>query len=241
MTYLGIIFDFNGVLWWDNQLQEQAWREFAMEQFGITLTGEIMETEMHGRNNRHTLEFLAGTPLDVHRVEQFSGQKEKRYRALCLAQGDGFRLSSGAFDLLDALSADEIPRTIATASGKVNLQFFIEHLHLERWFDPNLILFDDGVRPGKPAPDIYLQAAQMIGLLPRDCVVVEDSLAGLQAARAAGIGYIIVLKSGCKGTAPSKTGGADLRIESLAQVPREELFYNPAAQDGAVDDAGHQN
>ena len=179
MAYLGTIFDFNGVLWWDSHLQEQAWREFARQQFGALLTGEIMAVEVHGRNNQHTLEFLAGGPLDQQQVKQFSNQKEMLYRKLCLAEGDGFRLSSGAVDLLDALKAAEVPRTIATASGHDNLLFFIDQLQLERWFDPDLILCDDGIRPGKPAPDIYLQSAYRIGLAPGECVVVEDSMAGI--------------------------------------------------------------
>ncbi len=224
MTYLGIIFDFNGVLWWDSHLQEQAWQEFAQEQFGITLTGEIMETEVHGRNNRHTLEFLAGTPLDVQRVEQISSQKEALYRSLCLAQGDDFRLSPGAVDFLDVLGAYEVPRTIATASGHENLRFFIEHLRLERWFDPDLILYDDGLRPGKPAADIYLQAAKSLGLYPHDCVVVEDSTAGMQAARAAGIGYIIALMNDGRNSSMGMMKDIDLRDENLGQVPWNDLF-----------------
>ena len=80
---------------------------------------------VHGRNNKHTLEFLAGSALDVQQVKKFSNQKELLYRELCLAQGDDFRLSPGAVDMLDALSAGGIPRTIATASGYDNLLFFI--------------------------------------------------------------------------------------------------------------------
>ena len=76
MKFLGIIFDFNGVLWWDNHLQEQAWSQFAEQFSGIYLTSEEMASQVHGRNNRHTLEFLAGTNLDDEQIEQLSGQKE---------------------------------------------------------------------------------------------------------------------------------------------------------------------
>jgi beta-phosphoglucomutase len=224
MTFQGIVFDFNGVLWWDSHLQEQAWREFAFEQFGILLTDEIMTSEVHGCNNKHTLEFLAGTHLDDKQVEQFSNQKEMLYRRLCLAEGDGFQLSPGAIDLLDALRTDEIPRTIATASGKDNLLFFVEQLQLERWFDPVRILYDDSTRPGKPAPDIYLQAAKMIGLNPGNCVVVEDSIAGIQAACAAGMGYIIALIHSDRNQSSSTMAGIDLSIENLTQLSWEDLF-----------------
>ncbi|UCD42661.1 MAG: HAD family phosphatase, partial [Chloroflexota bacterium] len=93
MKFSGIIFDFNGVLWWDRPLQEQAWRQFAAQQMGINLTEEMMRTEVHGRNNQHTLEFLRKAKLDGDEVKQLSKQKEKIYRHLCLAQGDEFKLS----------------------------------------------------------------------------------------------------------------------------------------------------
>jgi HAD superfamily hydrolase (TIGR01509 family) len=219
-----MIFDFNGVLWLDNHLQEQAWNLFAWQMFGISLTSEVMAIQVHGRNNKHTLEYLAGAALDDMQVEQLSCQKEARYRSLCLAQGVDFKLSPGAIELLDAITARNIPRTIATASGKGNLLFFSEHLQLGRWFDSQLITFDDGVRPGKPAPDIYLQAAHSLGLRPTECVVVEDSISGFQAARAAGIGYIIALKPGDSNTASIELNGIDLVVENLTQIPWEDIF-----------------
>ena len=227
MIYQGILFDFNGVLWWDNHLQESAWREFAEQQFGVFLTDDDMAVEIHGRNNQHTLEFLAGIPLKTWQVDQLSNQKEALYRELCLAEGENFRLSPGAVELLDALRAGGIPRTIATASGWDNLLFFIEHLQIERWFAREGILYDDGSRPGKPAPDIYLSAAQKIGVKPANCIVVEDSMAGIQAARAAGIGYIIALIHDNKSLPGSAVEGVDLRIENLSQVPMESLLEPP--------------
>ena len=227
MTYQGIIFDFNGVLWWDSQLQEQAWRKFAREQFGISLTDELMATEVHGRNNKHTLEFLAGIPLDDQWVEQLSSQKEAIYRDLCLAQGDEFNLSPGAVELLDAITTNRIPRTIATASGRDNLLFFIEHLQLERWFEPELITYDDGIRAGKPAPDIYLHAAELLGLHPGDCVVVEDSISGLQAAQSAGIGYLIALIFEGSNLDFSKIDGIEQVVENLTQIHWKDLLHIP--------------
>jgi len=54
IKFLGIIFDFNGVLLWDQSLQELAWRQFAEQEMGITLTSEVMAVQIHGRNNQHT-------------------------------------------------------------------------------------------------------------------------------------------------------------------------------------------
>lgn len=222
--YSGIIFDFNGVLWWDRALQEQAWRRLAKQQFGITLTDELLETEVHGRNNRHTLEFLSKRELDKNEVRQLSEQKEIYYRDLCLALGDEFKLSPGAENLLNHLAAHNISRTIATASGKGNVDFFREHLLLDRWFDPKMIVYDDGSRPGKPSPEVYWQAADKLRLPPADCIVVEDSLSGIQSALAAGIGHIVAISSDARTAKNSQLDGVDLVIENLEGLDWRELL-----------------
>jgi HAD superfamily hydrolase (TIGR01509 family) len=222
--FLGIIFDFNGVLWWDQALQELAWRQFAEQEMGITLTSEVMAVQVHGRNIQHTLEYLTGSSLEDDRLKQLSDQKETIYRDLCQAQGDEFKLSPGAVGLLDALAARGIPRTIATASGKENIDFFFESLHLDRWFDRQCTVYDDGSRPGKPAPDIYLMAAQNLRLVPSAGVVVEDSLSGIQSAQAAGIGYIIALGPVDEHDFLSGLDGVDQVVENLARIRMRRLF-----------------
>ena len=224
MAFQGIIFDLNGVLWWDGPLQEQAWGRFSTEVRGWPFSAEEVAIHVHGRTNRHTLEHLTGRAVEGEELGRLTQQKEAIYRQLCLEQGAAFCLSPGAADLLSFLAAHEIPRTIATASERVNLEFYIEHLQLDRWFDPGRIVCDDGSRPGKPAPDIYLQAARTVGLAPARCVVVEDSRSGLQAAHAAGIGYLVALGPAERHGELARLAGVDRVIESLEQLPREWLF-----------------
>jgi beta-phosphoglucomutase len=225
MKFLGIIFDFNGVLLWDRPLQELVWCQFAEQEMGITLTREVMAAQVHGRNNQHTLEYLTGSSLEDDRLKQLSDQKETIYRNLCLAKGDKFKLSPGAEGVLNELATRRIPRTIATASGKENLDFFFENLHLDQWFDRQRIVYDDGSRPGKPSPDIYLQAAQVLGLNPSDCVVVEDSISGIQSAQSAGIGYIIALGSNDEHARFTGLDGVDQVVNNLGNLDLKNLFY----------------
>ncbi|MGD8466726.1 MAG: HAD family phosphatase [Anaerolineae bacterium] len=217
MTYGGLIFDFNGVLWWDGHLQEQAWVDVSARLRGRPLSAGEIDLHVHGRNNRYTLEYLVGQSLSQSEVARLSETKETLYRQLCLDQGPAFRLSEGAVELLDDLAARDIPRAIATASGPANVDFFVEHLHLDRWFTPDRTVCDDGRRPGKPAPDIYLEAARRLALDPVRCVVVEDSISGLQAARAAGVGYLVAL-------GPATIEGVDAMIEHLGQLLDHTLF-----------------
>lgn len=222
--FQGIIFDFNGVLWWDSPLQERSWREFSAAVRGTPFSAEEIAVHVHGRNNRHTLEYLTGRALSTDEVARLTAEKEARYRQLCLALGADFRLSPGAEALLDSLVVHRIPHTIATASGRGNLDFFIACLHLERWFDPAQLVYDDGTRPGKPAPDIYLQAARWLGLAPEQCVVVEDSRSGLAAARAAGIGHLIALGPRADHAWLAGLPGVSEVVASLQEVSVERLF-----------------
>jgi len=220
MKFSALIFDFNGVLWWDNQLQETAWQKFAEQMRGRPFTADEMALHVHGRANRYTLEYLTQQTLSAAQTESLSEQKETLYREMCLALGDKFRLSPGTTELLDFLVANQIPHTIATASGKSNVDFFSEKLELARWFDLSQIVFDDGVRCGKPAPDFYRDAAQTLNIAPGRCVVVEDSHSGMAAALAAGIGHIVALGPPKMHDRLAQVKGVNRVVTDLSQIPR---------------------
>jgi HAD superfamily hydrolase (TIGR01509 family) len=223
MTFSGIIFDFNGVLWWDSPLVDQGWQRSARELRGREFSDGELAQIVHGRNNGGTLEYLVGHKLAIEDIRRMIDERETYYRKLCLEQGEKFRLSPGALELLDYLRSRKIPRTIATASEKTNVDFFVRQLHLERWFDPQKIVYDDLVRPGKPAPECYLTAAAKLNLEPAHCVVIEDSLSGIRAARAAGIGLVIGLTTSQTAEA-LRDAGAHETAGNLGEIERERLF-----------------
>jgi HAD superfamily hydrolase (TIGR01509 family) len=218
--FSGLIFDFNGVLWWDNRLQEAAWRDFSAGVRGWPLSTAELAEHVHGRNNRYTLEYLSGTKLSEETAVKLSEVKERTYRRLCLAQGADLRLSPGAESLLDFLVSNEISHTIASASGKGNVNFFVENLQLARWFDVEKIVYDDGTLVGKPAPDFFLAAAERLDLVPAQCVVIEDSLSGIQAARTAEIGRVIALVGDNNDTLQGDLTHVDQVIQELSELDR---------------------
>jgi HAD superfamily hydrolase (TIGR01509 family) len=224
MPIKGLIFDFNGVLWWDGDLQAVSWDRMAVELRGTPFTDREMADLVHGRTNRSILEYLTGRPVEGEELAALVERKESHYRRECLALGEAFRLSPGAVELLDFLTVRAIHRTIATASEHTNVEFFFEHLGLERWFDLRRVVCDDGTFPGKPAPDIYLRAARILGLEPAACAVVEDARSGIQAAASAGIGCILALGPASRHAQLMQLPGVSQVIESLEQFPRRELF-----------------
>ena len=191
----GIIFDFNGTLYWDSQLHYDAWREFSAILRGKPFSDEEMREKMFGHTNEDIIEYAIGHKPTPEMVEKYGKEKEALYRKRCLLKPEEFHLASGAVELLDYLKENNIPRTIATMSEWDNVEFYIKEFHLEKWFDLDKIVYSDGTIPGKPAPDIFLIAAKKIGLSPADCVVVEDAIAGIISAKRAGIGKIIAIAS----------------------------------------------
>ncbi|OAM92445.1 haloacid dehalogenase superfamily, subfamily IA, variant 3 with third motif having DD or ED [Pelosinus fermentans] len=193
MKYLGIIFDFNGTLFFDSDKHEEAWRIFSKKLRGNSLDDEELQKVMHGRTNKSLIEYLLGASIDDEKLFQLSEQKEQIYREMCIKDITNFKLTLGAIELLDYLKEKQIPYTIATASGKTNLSFYFENLNLNKWFDLNKIAFDDGLILSKPEPDIYLKAAAKIGIKPEKCIVVEDAISGIESAYRANIGKIIAI------------------------------------------------
>ena len=219
----GVIFDFNGVLFWDNPLHEEAWRQYSARLRGRPLSDREMAEQVHGRVNRDIFAYVLGAPPADDQLARLIEEKETIYRRLCLEAGRAFQLSPGAVELLDALTDQAVPRAIATSSPLVNVSFYVEHLGLGRWFPPPWLIYDRGHYPGKPAPHIYLEAAGALGLPPQACIVVEDSLAGIAAARAAGIGRIVALGPAERHAELAALPGVDEVIADLSRFPRQLL------------------
>lgn len=189
----GIIFDFNSTLFDDSDKHEKAWHIFSTRVFHRNITEEEFKQIVHGRNNDFILQYLSGESLSKEQINSYVEEKERIYRELCEEDKVGTCLTLDVKLLLEELKDRKIPMTIATASPKVNLDYYIEKFQLETWFDIDKIIFNDGTIPGKPDPEFYLRAAKAIGVAPLQCIVFEDAVSGIQSAYNAGIGKIIAV------------------------------------------------
>ncbi len=191
----GVIFDFNGTLFYDTQKHQQAWMQYGEILLGRPITEEEFQTSMLGRNNQLILTFLLGRAPTKQELYTMGEEKEEHYRRLCLLDPDTLHLAPGAESYLDALADRGIPVTIATSSDLKNLEFYFTHFPLSRWFQKESCIYEDGTFPGKPHPDIYERAAKRLGIPPQNCTVFEDALSGIQSAQAAGNGKIVAVAS----------------------------------------------
>lgn len=213
----GYIFDFNGTLFWDSAYHEQAWQILAMKIRSKPISEEEIRTHLHGRPNSDVFGYLYKRKLSSPELRSVSEEKEIIYRSICQSLNGGFRLADGAAELLNTLKNKQIPMTIATSSEYENLQLFIRQFDLSRWFDLEKIIYDNGTFKGKPAPDIFLLAAEKLNISPSECTVFEDSFSGIRAAISAGIGRIVYVNSCDIKLEPELIGNVSLVIRNFAE------------------------
>lgn len=189
---LSFIFDFNGTLFLDLPMHRIAWNRF-MARRGIEVTDEMFYKYMFGPTNDFILRRILSPDLTDAEIEAMSKEKEALYREVVLNDPALRRLAPGAPEMLDMLKARGVPCAIATGSIRDNVDFYMNALRIDRWFDYDHIFYDEGALPGKPDPAIYLQAMDKLGYMPESTVVVEDAASGIRSAAAAGVRDIIAI------------------------------------------------
>lgn len=217
-----IIFDFNGTLYSDTDLHEAAWQKFIQEVFGYPLS-EAEFAKIHGRTNHLTMERLLDRTLTKEEGEAFSNRKEAIYREIVLEKQHD-QLIDGVIGFFDFLQEKGYPMNIATASPRVNVAFYFDYFQLNRWFDFEKVVYDDGTLNSKPAPDYYVQAAKNIGANPQEMIVFEDSSIGLQGAANAQAKQIIAIATNGNHEDLIKTGVVSFVIDDYRDERLSRLF-----------------
>ncbi|VDG19511.1 beta-phosphoglucomutase [Lactobacillus ginsenosidimutans] [Lactiplantibacillus mudanjiangensis] len=187
------IFDFNGTMIFDSELQRQAWSKMLAQTFNHQMTETDFQTQIAGRNNSYTFDHYANQPLSADETADLSARKEQIYRDICLQRPDKFRLVPGLTEFLDQVKTAGYSMNIATASEKVNVDFFFDQLGLNRWFDHDKVVINDGGLPGKPAPDMFLAALANVQGDPTTTAIFEDSPSGIQAANQAQVAKTVLV------------------------------------------------
>ena len=190
----GVVFDFNGTLFWDTALHNQAWDMF-LSKHNIRLTDGQKNEFIHGKNNSIIMSFVFRRKLSETELNHYILEKELLYQKLCVQSKIGY--APGAVDFIAFLKDHEIPCAIATASGKENVDFYFEHLALGSLVDRKFVIYNNNRIRSKPDPEIFEIAIRKLGLRSEKVVIFEDSIAGIAAAeRAKPAGVIIVNSTG---------------------------------------------
>ena len=181
MNFQAVLFDMDGVVVDNLPYHVDAWLLFC-ERKGIPLTREIFYRELNGMNSKDTFEWFYKREMSRAEVEVLEDEKELIYRDF---YRDHINPAPGLLEFLKTLRAHGIKTALATSAGPGNIDFILDGLGIRDQFDA--VIGGAEVRKGKPDPEIYLKAADLVGVEPGLCWVIEDSLQGIAAGQSAGM------------------------------------------------------
>lgn len=203
-----IIFDMDGVLVNSESIDHRAWTQL-LNSLGLSVDpGELRG--LAGKPTPLVLEHFcrkANRPL----TSDFVTKKRQLFYQIA---GEGIRENPGVRRLLEVLQESCIPLAVASASEPERIELLLTKTGLKGFF--KVIQSGERVLRNKPAPDVYLHVSQHLGKTPGQCLVIEDSVTGVQAAKAAGMtvwGYV--------STMPASTlqqAGADAVFDSFELI-----------------------
>jgi beta-phosphoglucomutase len=180
MRTYGVIFDMDGVIVLSEEAHWLSWREAALKR-GVDLAYETF-LSCFGRVNADCVRIMIGEDVSADEAAQIAEEKEAAMRAIIR---DRVPLAPSVVDLLGALARDGARLAVGSSAPPENVDLVLDGGRIRAHFAA--VVDGSQVKRGKPAPDVFLLAAERMGIRPSECAVIEDAPAGIQAARAAGM------------------------------------------------------
>ena len=207
-----VIFDMDGVLIDSGAHHRDAWR-LLLGDLGVTPPAEYWRLTI-GRPAEEAVPLLLGRPVDRQEAAELAERKRELYTRLAAR---GTRPLAGAPGFIEALARQSVPRAVATSASRRDAEALLAEVGLRRHFE--IVITAEDVRWGKPNPEVYLKAAAGLGIPSKACLVFEDSLVGVHAARNCGMRVI--------GLTTSHTGRELLTAGAERAIPDFEGFAWP--------------
>jgi beta-phosphoglucomutase len=213
-----LIWDMDGTLVDTAALHFAAWQEL-MGELAIPFSAEHFRVTF-GWRNPEIFEYLAPGRWSPAQMWVLGERKEQAYRQA--AQRQGVSLLPGVRPLLEAAAKEGLRQAIGSSAPRANLDLILE-LTASRSYFQALVSGEDTQR-GKPDPEVFLLAAARLGAQPAECVVIEGAVAGVQAAKAAGMRCVAISGPGQHSPERLAAAGANFVVHSLAELTLAELL-----------------
>ncbi|MEW6304240.1 MAG: HAD family phosphatase [Verrucomicrobiota bacterium] len=185
MKLTAIIFDMDGVIVDSEPLHERAFRE-VFEELGYAHNHGVEFSAYYGKSDLVLWKDFVARHRPAQTLEELLALKEGRFSALLDAEEPIF---AGLPELLEKTGA-RYTLGLASGSRHATIQSVLRLRNLRRHF--KAIVSSEDVKHGKPAPDVFLRTAELLGVAPADCWVIEDSAAGVEGALAAGMRVVAI-------------------------------------------------
>jgi len=206
-TRRGVIWDMDGVLVDTGEAHYQSWLEILSVN-GIAFSRDFFQ-DTFGMNNTGILSKLLGENHTSELLAEISTRKEEKFRRR--VQGCVQPLP-GVLAWLSALKSARFRMGLASSAPPANIDALVDELEMRQYFD---VLVSGVDMPGKPEPSLFLEVARCIGVPPDRCIVVEDAIAGVEAAKRAGMACIAVTTT----NSANALSAADIVVHRLDTLP----------------------
>jgi len=207
-----VIWDMDGVLADTAPHHLLAWQETFAKR-GINFT-EADFKRGFGIRNDAIIKNTLGEQVTPDEIEAIAREKEATFRRII---GKDIKPLPGALELVKALDEGGISMAIASSTTIENIHLIVGSLGIADYF--KAVITGHDVTEGKPSPQVFLLAAQRLGAEPKNCIVIEDAVAGVKAAKSAGMYCVAVSNSHPQ----EKLKEADLIVDSLEEVTVKDL------------------
>jgi HAD superfamily hydrolase (TIGR01509 family) len=178
-----VIFDMDGVLLDSGAHHRDAWRQLLAD-LGLEPAPDFWRRTI-GRPAEEAVAHLLERPVPPAEAAALARRKREHYARLAAR---GMLPVPGAPSFVGVLAAGGVPRAVATSASRHDVETLLTAIGVRQHFE--VVVTADDVRWGKPNPEVYLRAATGLGLPPKGCLVFEDSVVGVHAARSAGMRVI---------------------------------------------------
>lgn len=207
-----VIWDMDGIIIDSAPYHLKAWQEVFSKR-GLNFTGDDFRSSFGMRNDTIIGGFL-GEGASDEEIAAIGREKEASFR-LKIRQNP--RPLPGVVALMAALAERDLKMAIASSAPRENIELVIDTLGIARHF--LVIISEKDVTRGKPEPDGYLLAAKRLGVKPENCLVIEDAIVGVTAARRAGMHCLAVTNSHPR----DSLSDADLVVDSLEEISAGDI------------------
>jgi len=209
----GVIFDFDGVIVDSHAAHMKAWKAFLLSK-GKTFDDADLSFVREGAKREEILKHFLGE-LSPEQIASYGVEKDKLFQA----SARELKLVPGFTEFLLQLDSAALPSAVATSGSRSRVEQTLETLNLCKCF--RTIVTGNDVERGKPAPDLFLLAAQALRINPNRILVCEDAVAGVLAAKTAGMKCVGIAANGRESLL--KQAGADLVIEDFAHTRLDDI------------------
>ena len=190
----------------------QAWQEVLMAR-GVYYTEEDFRKSF-GQRNEEIIRSVLGEEISQDQIDVIASEKEESFRRIVRPN---IKSLPGVIRLMEELIEHDFKMALASSTPMENIKLLTQSLGIDKSF--HSVISAEDVTEGKPNPQVFLLAAQRLGVEPRNCVVIEDAVAGVMAAKKAGM-YCLAVTN----THPRMSlAEADLIVDSLETVTASDL------------------